>query len=245
MDSHALSGSHDVIILAGGLGKRLRHALDGLPKPMVPIMGKPFLEWMILYLRSKGFGSYILSVGYKREVIKNHFHSGKRWGVKIRYVEEDTPLGTGGALKKALRRVTTPEALVLNGDSLCTCDIHDFFQFHRIHEGAVTLCCVRIDDPSRYGSVSISRGSRIEAFVEKDRIKRRSYINSGMYWMKKVFGSELDARVPLSLEKDVFPGLIGGALYAYRSNADFIDIGTVGSLASAPDFLKRNGFLEI
>lgn len=245
MNSTAAFTAHEVIILAGGLGKRLGPALGGLPKPMVSVSGKPFLEWMLLYLRSAGFRSFIISVGYRRGVIKDYFRGGERWGAVIRYAEEESPLGTGGALKRALSLARTPAAFVSNGDSLCMCDIADFFRSHRESGGAATVCCVRVDDTSRYGSVAIGAGSRMEAFTEKGGESGEGYINSGMYWMKKSFADVIGARAPLSLEKDVFPRCGAGVLYAYRSDADFTDIGTAGSLAEAPAFLERNGFLQL
>ena len=237
--------TNDVIILAGGAGRRLRKSLGGLPKPMVSILGRPFLEWMILYLRSIGFSSFIISVGYRREVIKNHFQSGARWGIDIQFVEESVPLGTGGALKRASSAAKTQDILILNGDSLCTCDMGDFFRFHRSRETLATLCCVSVHDISRYGTFRRGPGSRIEAFAEKEERSGQGFINAGMYWMRRDFLQGIGNRVPLSLEKDIFPGCTNGSLYAYCTEGDFIDIGTPESLERAAQFLRRNGFLNL
>lgn len=242
MDSRRAYSSHEVIILAGGMGRRLSTVLEGRPKPMLPILGKPLLEWMILRLRGEGFKGFILSVGYRREAVEGYFGSGDGWGVSVRYVREESPLGTGGALKMALREIRTADALVMNGDTFCMCDIGDFYRFHSLHRAAVSLCCVRVDDASRYGTVRLGPDSRVESFVEKGNAEGRGYINAGMYWMQRSFGEHIDDRVPLSLERDVFPSCAGGELRAYCTEADFIDVGTADSLARTPAFLARNEF---
>jgi NDP-sugar pyrophosphorylase family protein len=237
--------THDAVILAGGKGKRLAGYLRGLPKPMVPVLGKPLLEWIILRLRSAGFVRVMLSVGYRREAITNYFENGSRWGARIRYIQEDAPLGTGGALREALREVDTEHALVMNGDSLCMCDIGAFYRFHLLRGGLATLCCVRIGDASRYGTVRIGRGSRIDSFVEKSEGSGGGYINAGIYWMKRSFGDSSGDQVPLSLERDVFQSCPRGRLFAYCTEADFIDVGSAESLALAPLFLQRNNFMAL
>jgi len=244
-DSRSHFSSSDVIIMAGGMGKRLQESLGGLPKPMVPVLGKPFMEWIILQLLSRGFGSFVISVGYRKEAIKKRFGAGNGLGASIRYVEEDIPLGTGGALKRASAAVQSADVLVLNGDSFCMCDMSDFYRFHMTCDGQATLCCVHVNDISRYGSVRIGSGHRIEAFVEKGQYTGEGCINAGMYWMRKSFMEGIGGHVPLSLEKDVFPGHVDEGLYSYRSDGDFIDIGTPESLARGPVFLKRNGFLNL
>ncbi|MCX6355917.1 MAG: nucleotidyltransferase family protein [Candidatus Aureabacteria bacterium] len=243
MKPSGLFHTHDAIILAGGKGERLAAYLRGLPKPMVPVLGKPLLEWMIIRLRSAGFVNIILSVGYRREVITDYFKDGARWGARIRYVREDTPLGTGGALREALLKVETEHTLVMNGDSLCMCDIAAFYRFHLLHGGLATLCCVWSNDPSRFGTVGIEEDGRIREFREKRETAGGAYINAGIYWMQTSFGGRIVGGAPLSLEDQIFPSCPPGTLYAYREKADFLDVGTSESLKQAPDFLVRNGFL--
>ncbi|MDP8247489.1 MAG: sugar phosphate nucleotidyltransferase [Candidatus Tritonobacter lacicola] len=235
----------DVVVLAGGAGKRLGRLAGRMPKPMVPVLGRPFLEWVVIYLRSLGFGTFIMSVGYRRDAIKSHFGSGDGLEVEVRYVEESTPLGTGCALGRASAAAGTRDVLVLNGDSLCMCDMAAFFRFHRINDGGATICCSRVRDTSRYGTVTTGEGGLVEAFMEKGRSSGEGIINAGMYWMSKSFMKDIPDLFPLSLEKEVFPRCAYGTLYAYRSAADFIDIGTPEGLSRAPDFLRRNGFLHL
>lgn len=230
---------NDVIILAGGLGKRIRESLGGLPKPMVPVAGRPFLEWALLYLRSFGFRSFVFSTGYRRELIRGFFGAGRRWGVRIRYVEEAEPLGTAGALRAAVAGTHTADVLVLNGDSLCLCDPGGFHRFHRARGGGATLCCVRVRDASRYGTVAFDARRRIERFIEKGK-RGGGWVNAGMYWVRRGFLEGMEGRAPLSLERDILPRRTGGGLYAYCAKGAFIDIGTPEALARAPGFARRN-----
>ncbi|MDD5556374.1 MAG: nucleotidyltransferase family protein [bacterium] len=227
----------DAIILAGGLGKRLRGVLGDLPKPMLPVLGRPFLEWVLLSLRNAGFESFVISTGYRREAIRGHFGDGAGWGVRIRYAEEERPLGTAGAVRNAIGRVRTDDILVANGDSLCLCDHAAFRRFHEERGAAATICCVKAADPSRYGSVRFDRRGMVEQFAEKGAGGGAGWINAGMCRMKRDVVRGFEHRIPLSLEEDVFPRLAGAGLHAYRSRGDFIDIGTRESLARAAGFL--------
>lgn len=247
MSRRARGGAHsrsnfaanDVIILAGGFGKRLGAALGGAPKPMLPVMGRPFLEWTVLRLTSFGFRSIVLSIGYRRAVIRDYFGTGARWGAEIRYVEEEEPLGTGGALGAASAETRSADVFVLNGDTLCLCDPTGFFEFHRACGAEATVCCVRAADSSRYGSVLLDRRGRVAGFSEKEAAGS-GWINAGTYWMTSGFLRAMSGRGPLSLERDVLPGAADGRLCAYRSDGDFIDIGTPGDLARAVGFMRRN-----
>lgn len=231
--------ANDVIILAGGIGKRLGGVLGDLPKPMLPVMGRPFLEWAVLRLTSVGFRSIVLSIGYRRAVIRDFFGTGARWGAEIRYVEEEEPLGTGGALGAASAETRSDDVLVLNGDTLCLCDPGGFFEFHRACGAEATLCCVRAADASRYGTVLFDGRHRVRSFSEKGA-SGSGWINAGTCWMRSGFLRAMAGRGPLSLERDVLPRAAGGRLCAYCSDADFIDIGTPEDLARAEEFVRRN-----
>lgn len=213
--------------------------MKDLPKPMVAVAGRPFLEWALLYLRSFGFRSFVLSTGYRRELVCGHFGDGRRWGVDIRYAEEERPLGTAGALAAAVVGTETADLLVLNGDSLCLCDAGGFYRFHRACGGWATLCCVRVPDASRYGTVAFDRRCVITRFAERGE-PGGGWINAGIYWMRRGFLDGLEERRPLSLERDVLSRRTDGGLYAYRAKDPFIDIGTLEALARASGFVKRN-----
>jgi len=237
--SRSLFAANDVIILAGGFGKRLGGSLGDLPKPMLPVMGRPFLEWAVLLLTSLGFRSIVLSIGYRRAVIRDFFGTGARWGAKIRYVEEEEPLGTAGALGAASAETRSADVLVLNGDTFCLCDPAGFYGFHRSCGAKATLCCVRATDASRYGTVLFDGRGRVRSFSEKGAAGS-GWINAGLYWMRSGFLRAMAGRGPLSLEREVLPGATDGRLCAYCSDGDFIDIGTPGDLAWAEEFMRRN-----
>lgn len=207
---------------------------------MLEVAGRPFLEWLLLHLRRFGFRSFVFSTGYRRESVRGFFGAGGRWGVRIRYAEEDEPLGTAGALRAAVGATRSADLLVLNGDSLCLCDPGEFHRFHRARGGEATLCCVRVRDASRYGAVVSDGRCVITRFAEKG-CPGGGWVNAGIYWMRRGFIEGMKGRAPLSLERDILPRRTGGGLYAYRAKAPFMDIGTPEALARASGFVKRNG----
>jgi NDP-sugar pyrophosphorylase family protein len=235
---------NDVVILAGGVGTRLGKVSKGLPKPMVPVLRKPFMEWIILYLKSFGFATFTISTGYRRELVKEYFGGGERLGIALQYCEEDHPHGTGGALKKACGMARSSSVLVMNGDTLCMCDMRDFYRLHKQLCAPATICCVGVEDTHRYGTVQAGLDNRVMSFVEKGQSSGKGFINAGAYWMTRSFIEGIPDSIPLSLEKDVFQTAVGRDIYAYCSNADFIDMGTPEALEAAPEFLTRNGFLK-
>jgi len=168
------------IILAGGFGTRLQSVVKNVPKPMASINSKPFLEYLFLKLLSCNIDEVILSVGYKQEIIKDYFHHQYR-SIKIRYSCENEPLGTGGAIKKALQLLDTQEnVLVLNGDTFFNLDINKFYQSSK--NKSLSLALKPMYDFDRYGSVEISN-NRIVSFKEKKFVKS-GLINAGVYLMK-------------------------------------------------------------
>ena len=206
---------------------------------MVEVAGRPFLEWVLLYLRRFGFLSFVFSTGYRRESVRGFFGDGRRWGVEIEYAEEDAPRGTAGALHLAVAATRSADLLVLNGDSLCLCDLGELYRFHRSRGGEATICCVRVRDASRYGAVVFDETGMITRFAEKG-CPGGGWINAGIYWMRRGFIEGMRGRAPLSLERDILPCRTGRGLYAYRANDPFMDIGTHEALARAPGFVKRN-----
>ena len=155
----------EAIVLAGGLGTRLASRLHGLPKPMAPVAGRPFLEILLTQLRRSGCTRVLLSVGHQHTVIQDHFGASFH-GMAIDYVIESVPLGTGGAIRLALAEAREESVLVLNGDTFLDADYAAMLRFHAAAGAAVTLAVVHRDDVSRYGSVTIE-GQRIAGFQEK------------------------------------------------------------------------------
>lgn len=211
------------IILAGGKGKRLREIIKDVPKPMAPVGGRPFLEFLILQLFRYNIKDIVLSVGYKAEAIKSYFDNGKKWGVNIIYSEEYEPLGTGGAVRKASELIEDDEFIVMNGDSFLDMDLGRFIACHREKKASATIGLAYVDDTGRYGRVETGKTGKITGFTEKG-IKGPGYINGGVYlFSRKVMNNAPDGNV--SLEEDVFPVLLGHGLYGMEVKGFFKDIG--------------------
>lgn len=155
------------IILVGGLGTRLRQVVKDRPKPMALVNGKPFLEYVINNLKSMGIKDIILATGYKEDIIREYFGNGEHLGVNIDYSKEESPLGTGGAIKNAERFIKHDEVFVLNGDTYLNVDLKAMMDFHRESKSFFTMALRKVEDGSRYGSVKLAENSQILSFEEK------------------------------------------------------------------------------
>lgn len=211
------------IILAGGKGTRLKEIIKDVPKPMAPIANRPFLEYLILHLGKWNIKNIVLSVGYKKEIIKSYFNTGEKLGVEILYTEEEKPLGTGGAIKKAASLVDEENFIVMNGDSFFDINFDQLITFHKSRLSTVSLGLVYVSDTSRYGRVEISKKGVVTRFAEKGVI-RNGFINGGVYVLnRKVVKNIPDGEV--SFESKVLPTLIGQGLNGMAVQGFFIDIG--------------------
>jgi D-glycero-alpha-D-manno-heptose 1-phosphate guanylyltransferase len=231
------------IILAGGLGLRLRKIIQDVPKPMAPINGKPFLEYLILYLKGQGVSEVILATGHKSSVIKKYFGSGKRIGMKIRYSYETKPLGTAGAIKKALALIRDESFVVLNGDSYADVNLGRLLKYHFQKKSAITMALVEIDNVSRYGSVRIDRKGKVLKFDEKKN-GGRGFVNAGVYVINRN-ACRCIGRGSVSLEKDILPFMAESGLYGMPVKSFFIDMGLPKdylSLTVCPDKFFKSVF---
>lgn len=213
------------IILAGGLGTRLRSAVPDLPKPMAPIAGRPFLAHQMDHWIAQGVQRFVLSVGYRHEVISGHF--GRRYrGAAIDYVVETTPLGTGGAVLLAAASLDADEpALLLNGDTYFDVALRDLDAHARRHDAHWCFSLFESHDPARYMGVGVSRDGRITAL----RAPSAPLANGGVYWFRPraLHGVAPAPGLVLSLENDVFPQLFtqGQRFAGLECRGAFIDIG--------------------
>jgi mannose-1-phosphate guanylyltransferase len=216
------------VILVGGSGTRLRPLTETLPKPMVPIANRPFLEHQIEHLRHHGVTRVILSCGYLPDAIRAHF------GDELEYVVEDSPLGTAGAIENAARGLGET-FIVCNGDVLTDLDLGELVAFHRERGARATLALHPVDDPSRYGLVRTDRLGAVEAFIEKPKPGEADVdtINAGTYVMEPDVLSLIPHGVQMSVEREVFPHLVGNGLYAQPESGFWIDIGTPESYLAA------------
>ncbi len=230
------------VILAGGAGTRVQHLLGGLPKPMVPVEGRPFLEWQVRYLARQGVCRVIISTGYRAEVVAAHFDRQPVPGVWTRCVAEPQPLGTGGGLLWATRQSgERPEAwLVLNGDTLCVAELARCARHLSDPRIAGVLLAREVEDAARYGSLAVNAAGCLTGFVEKQ--PGRGLVNAGMYLLRARLLEEFPARTPLSLEREVFPALTGRGrlLKVERLESAFLDIGTPETLPLAGAFIRQH-----
>lgn len=190
------------LILAGGKGTRLRPITYEIPKPMVPIQGRPLIEHTITLLRKYDVRDIIMSVGYLGEKVKDYFGDGSKFGVKIRYIFEDKPLGTAGSLRLASKWLNEP-FLMINGDNLVNIDLNSLFNHHIQNKSLATLALTTVDDPSSFGVV-ILKGSKITSFVEKPKKPVSKLISVGLYVLEpEIINLVKDG--PCSMEYDIFP----------------------------------------
>jgi len=241
-----------VVILAGGLGTRLRPAVADRPKGLAPIGGKPFLEIQIELLADQGAKRFVLCVGHLAGQIEAHLGDGSRWGVHIEYsLEQERLLGTAGALKLA-QRWFDPQALVLNGDTYFALDYRRLVEHHRLERRRAgvlaTIALARAPDAARYGSVLLdAAGRHLAGFAEKGSLAAGTarWLNAGAYVLERELIERIPADRPASLERDVFPEVLqsGGRIAALTSEELFFDIGTPEGLdAFARYMAKRPAF---
>jgi len=213
----------EAIVLAGGLGTRLASRLHGLPKPMAPVAGRPFLEILLTQLRRSGCTRVLLSVGHQHTVIQDHFGASFH-GLEIDYVVESVPLGTGGAIRLALAQAREESVLVLNGDTFLDADYAAMLRFHASEGAAVTLAVVHCDDVSRYGGVTIE-DQRIVGFQEKGS-SGSGWISAGTYVLARNLAWPSALPEKFSIETDFFmPEVARLRPAAYRVDGFFLDIG--------------------
>jgi D-glycero-alpha-D-manno-heptose 1-phosphate guanylyltransferase len=232
------------VILAGGLGTRLRSAVPDLPKPMAPVAGRPFLAHQMDHWIAQGVTRFVLSVGYRHDAISGFF--GLRYrGVPIDYAVETRPLGTGGALLNARAALEPNEpALLLNGDTYFDVDLAALSAQALRLDAQWCFALFRNTDPARYMGVGVAPSGRIEAL----RDPQAPLANGGVYWFRPdaLAGLSPAADAPLSLENDVFPRLLeqDQRFAALECPGAFIDIGVPHDYHRAASVLPHHATLE-
>ncbi len=226
----------EAIILAGGKGERLRSVVSDIPKPMAEVNNRPFLSYILDYLHAFNIQRVILSVGYKWEIIQEEYKDSYK-GMEIAYAVENTPLGTGGGIAKALNMASQESVLILNGDSFIGIDIDEFYSFHREKNGVLSIGVKEMYNFSRYGSVILEegiKGSEEKSIESKDRILEfcekkevdKGFINTGAYIANKDLFSGLNLGERFSFENDYLNKEVKREkIYGYKTNGYFIDIG--------------------
>ena len=217
------------VILCGGKGTRLRPITQEIPKPLIPVHGKALIEHLIDLFKKFDIHDIILSVGYKKEKIKEYFGNGQRFGVNISYIEEseDAPLGTAGPLRK-IKDLLKETFIVTNGDELKDINLEEMYELHKANKARATIALTTVADPSSDGVADLS-GSKILRFIEKPPKDKApsNLINSGLY----IFEPSVLDLIPegyAMLEKDVFPIVaFEGGLYGYPFSGQWFDTGNI------------------
>lgn len=230
------------VVLAGGFGTRVQHLLPDVPKPMAPVAGRPFLEWVVRYLAKQGVRQVVLSTGFRAEVIERHFANEPVTGTRCLSVREEQPLGTaGGFLHAATTSALQPAAwLVLNGDSLALANLDPLRCALDDPALAGAILGRAVEDASRFGSLATDMRGDLVRFDEKR--PGRAVINAGVYLLRHDLLARFGAERPLSFEREVFPALIaaGARLRVHAAGCPFLDIGTPETLPQAENFLRAN-----
>jgi mannose-1-phosphate guanylyltransferase len=222
------------LILTGGLGTRLRPLTSNLPKPIVPLVGQPFIGYMLDWLRRHGIDDIVLACGFRSDGVRDTLGDGEHYGVRLRYVEEPEPLGTGGAVKYA-QDLLDERFFMLNGDVLTDLDLTAELEQHERTGAQATLALIPVEDVSAYGLVRRRADLSVSEFVEKPNPDQAmddlefdtNLVNAGAYIIERSLLEKMPAAgTNFSIERDVFPKLVGKGLYGYEACGYWLDIGT-------------------
>ena len=221
----------DAIILAGGLGTRLREVLPDQPKVLAMVGGHSVLDLIINWLVSFGVSRIILSLGYKANLVINHLEKQQKKKVDLIKVVEDRPLGTGGALKAASHSCKSNPILVVNGDTLVSANLCSFYDAHLKASAEISLMYSWVNNTSRFGRLEISR-ERVQSFIEKsENTLDEGMVSAGVYFFKPSIISNFAANKNISLENEILSALTPNTIFAWGNNVSFWDIGTPKGLA--------------
>ena len=231
------------VILAGGLGTRLRSVVSDNPKVLAKIYNRPFLTFLLDQLVSAKARDVVLCTGFMadsiHEILGNTYKS-----LKIVYSREPRPLGTGGALRLALPCFNSDPVLIMNGDSFVNVDLTAYVEWFFKRDRQASLLLVKVPDTGRYGKVIVAEDGLLSAFEEKVLNSGPGWINAGIYITKKSLVASMPAGKSFSLEREFFPSLVGKGLYGFCSNGKFIDIGTPESYRQAEKFFRDKDFFS-
>jgi NDP-sugar pyrophosphorylase family protein len=226
-------------VLAGGLGTRLRSRIADRPKVLAPVHGRPYLAYLLEQLAEVGVRDVVLLTGYLADQVRSAFGDSYA-GLRLTYSREPSPLGTAGALRRALPYLLSPTILLLNGDSYCAASLLDFWEFHRRQSAALSLVLTPVEDSSRYGRVRVGTGGRVLRFEEKSAVGSAGWVNAGIYLINRPLIEEIPVGGPASLERDMCPAWASSKrCFGFFCGNRFLDIGTPESYVEAEAFFAR------
>ncbi len=217
------------LLLAGGLGTRLRPLTERWPKPMALVGNRPWLEHVLMHLKGEGIREFVMAVGHAPDTIRKYFGDGSSWGVRIQYAVEEGLLGTAGAIKNA-EPLLGDRFIVLNADIIQKTPIAPLLEFHEKSGGLATIGLIEVENPSQYGVVEMAADGRIVRFVEKPARHEApsNRINAGIYVMEKEALRFIPPKQEVSIERETFPRLIQSSrgVYGKRIEGYWLDMGT-------------------
>ncbi len=228
------------IVLAGGFGTRLQSVVSDVPKPMAPVAGKPFLDYLLRYLKSYDIKEVVLSVGHLAERVSEYF--GEEFeGMSIAYAHELEPLGTGGAIRFAFSKTKAEEAIVLNGDTFFDIDLQQVFTRHQQHSAPGLMVLRAMPKPDRFGTVITDSDGYVSSFREKQEGLESGMINAGVYVLHRQMLNRSELSEKFSIEQDYFQRFVReGILAGLEAEGYFIDIGIPEEYDRAQrDFLEK------
>ena len=228
----------DVIVLAGGLGTRISPILKDTPKILAPISGRPYLTFLLYWLKNFGVRRVIFSLGHLACVVSEFLKENPIEDIEFSVIIEDKPLGTAGAIANVSPEIHSNPVLIVNGDSFIDIDLCKFVAFHESTNSDASILCADVADLSRYGAVNIDAAKRIIAFKEKTIGANSGSINAGIYLFNSNILNEI-RDCGASLERDYFQKQPPGRFTAMRAEGEFIDIGTPEDLLRAPSILGK------
>ncbi len=218
-----------VVILAGGLGTRLRPLTNKIPKVMIPIKEKPFLEYILELLKKNNLEDVLLCIGYSGDQIKSYFEDGKKIGMNISYSFEKELLGTGGALKNA-QRILEKEFIVINGDTFLDIDFQDIISYFHKQQKLATMVVFQNQPKIMRNNIEINNKNEVINY-NKEKEEKTNYVDAGVQVFKKDILKLIPSNKNVSLEEEIFPILIQKKeMLAYSTNQRFYDIGTFEQL---------------
>jgi D-glycero-alpha-D-manno-heptose 1-phosphate guanylyltransferase len=236
-----IDSGYTVVVLAGGIGSRLKEIVSDVPKPMAPVRGRPFLEYLLSYWVKNNAQHIVLSVGYKYQKIMDYFGSSFN-EVPITYVIEHEPLGTGGALLKVLNEIRPKDEFILvNGDTLFLIDPLRIFDLHIKNNADLSMSLRQVDDAGRYHRICPDKAGKIIAIEQPNKKVASGQINGGVYIVNPGLfsGYDYDENQNISFENEMLPALINKHnIYGFSDGGDFIDIGIPEDFHKAQDYLS-------
>jgi mannose-1-phosphate guanylyltransferase len=215
------------VILAGGEGTRLRPLTSRVAKPVVTLVDRPFITYMLEWLHRHGVTDVVLACGFRTDRVRAELGDGHHFGLELHIVEEPRPLGTGGALRHA-GDLLDERFLVCNGDVLTDIDLSAQIAQHERTRAVATLALIPVADPSAYGLVRCDAGGAVLEFVEKPQTVAPgdNLVSAGAYVLERSVLDLIAPSRPVSIEREVWPALVGHGLYGYAATGYWLDIGT-------------------